>query len=154
MVPMKSLCHLGKELELNGLEAPDELQMNTVTQQATKPNPQKPQPTCHHCKKPGHYCNQSRQLEHEKYRGETNKISASNNNNNNNTGETNSNHNNKNANISNNHKANNRNDRKLRTAYPRCDTCGKSIHSTMKCYFGANAAHMLPPRNERPMGQS
>ena len=43
-----------KELELNGLEAPDELQINTVTQHAAKLNPEKPKPTCHHCKEPGH----------------------------------------------------------------------------------------------------
>ena len=48
---------LKKELELNGLEAPDELQIKTVTQQATQKNPEKPKPTCHHCKKPGHYGN-------------------------------------------------------------------------------------------------
>ena len=42
------------ELKLNGLEAPDEMQIKTVTQQATKPNPEKPKPICHHCKKPGH----------------------------------------------------------------------------------------------------
>ena len=38
--------------ELNGLEVPDKLQINTVTQQATQQNPLKPQPTCHHCRKP------------------------------------------------------------------------------------------------------
>ena len=44
------VSHLKKELELKGLEAPDELQMNTVTKQATQRNPEKPKPTCHHCK--------------------------------------------------------------------------------------------------------
>ena len=38
--------HLEKELELNGLEAPDELKVKTVTQQATQQNPEKPKPNC------------------------------------------------------------------------------------------------------------
>ena len=49
------VSHLEKESELNGLEAPDEVQTNTVTQQITPQNPVKPKTTCHHCKKPGHY---------------------------------------------------------------------------------------------------
>ena len=47
--------HLERESELNGLEAPDESQINTVTQQAVKPNPEKPNQTCHYSKKPGHF---------------------------------------------------------------------------------------------------
>ena len=31
------------------------MQINTVTQQATKLYPENPKPTCHHCKNPGHY---------------------------------------------------------------------------------------------------
>ena len=42
---------LEKELELNCLEAPDEMQINTVTQQASQQNSEKSKPTCHHCKK-------------------------------------------------------------------------------------------------------
>ena len=53
--------HLEKELELNSLEAPDELELNTVTQQATQQNSEKPKPICHHSKKPGHYRKQCRQ---------------------------------------------------------------------------------------------
>ena len=49
------VSHLEKELELNGLEAPDKMPINTVTQQAPQQNSNKPKPTCHHCKKPGHY---------------------------------------------------------------------------------------------------
>ena len=45
------VSHLEKEFELKGFEAPDELQINTGTQQATQQNPEKPKPTCHHCKK-------------------------------------------------------------------------------------------------------
>ena len=51
------VSHLDRELELNGLEAPDEMPINTVTQQAPQHNPNKARPTCHHCKKPGHYQN-------------------------------------------------------------------------------------------------
>ena len=57
---------LEKELELNGLEAPDQLQINTVTKQTTQQKPEKPKPICHHCKKPGHHRNQCRQLKQEK----------------------------------------------------------------------------------------
>ena len=56
------VSHLERELELNGLEAPYEMPINTVTQQAPKQNSDKPNPTCHHCKKTGHYQNQCRQL--------------------------------------------------------------------------------------------
>ena len=37
-----------KEVELNGLEARDELQISTMTQQRKQQNPEKPKPTCHH----------------------------------------------------------------------------------------------------------
>ena len=49
------VSHLEKELGLNGLKAPDEMQLNTVTQQASQQNSEKAKPTCHHCKKPGHF---------------------------------------------------------------------------------------------------
>ena len=42
---------LVKELELNGLEASDETQIKTVTQQASQRNSEKPKATCHHCKR-------------------------------------------------------------------------------------------------------
>ena len=54
--------HLERELELNGLEAPDELPINNVSQQPTNTNADRPKPTCHHCKKLGHYPNQCRLL--------------------------------------------------------------------------------------------
>ena len=44
------VSHLERDLEMNGLEAPDELQINSVTQQATQQNSEKPKPTCQHCK--------------------------------------------------------------------------------------------------------
>ena len=49
------LLHLGKKVQMNDLKAPDEQQLNAVTHNATKPNPDEPGPTCHHCKKPDHY---------------------------------------------------------------------------------------------------
>ena len=44
------MSHLEKELELNGSEAADKVPKNTVTQQASQQNSEKPKPTCHHCK--------------------------------------------------------------------------------------------------------
>ena len=56
------VTHLGKQLELNVLEAPDELQLNTVSQKAANTNANRPKLTCHHCKKPELYGNQCRWL--------------------------------------------------------------------------------------------
>ena len=94
------VLHLERELELNGLEAPENMLLNTVTQQAPEQNSDKSQPMCHHCKKPGHYQNQCRQLKREKDQSRNNLNSA---NNSNGSAQTNSNPNNK---ISNNTKAN------------------------------------------------
>ena len=44
------VSHLERELELNGLEAPDEIPKNTVTPQAPEENSDKPKPTGHRCK--------------------------------------------------------------------------------------------------------
>ena len=44
------VSHLERELELNGLEAPDEMHLNAVMQQDTQQNTGKPKPTCQHCK--------------------------------------------------------------------------------------------------------
>ena len=41
-------------------------------------------------------------------------------------------------------------DRKSRTLYPPCETCGKTNHSTERCYVGANVANRpLPWKNKR-----
>ena len=48
---------------------------------------------------------------------------------------------------------NNRNYRKPRTLYPPCETYGKGNHSTLKCYFGDNAANR-PLWNKRPARRS
>ena len=60
------VSHLETDLELIGLEAPDGLRRNPVTQQATQQNPEKPKSTCHLCRKPNDYPNQCRQLKREK----------------------------------------------------------------------------------------
>ena len=51
------VTHLERELELNGLEALDEQEINIVSQRATHINADRAKPTCHYCKKPGHYRN-------------------------------------------------------------------------------------------------
>ena len=52
------VTHLEKELELNGLEAPGELQIKTVSHNNANANADRPKAKCHHCKKkPGHYRN-------------------------------------------------------------------------------------------------
>ena len=115
------VSHLERELELNGLEAPDEMPINTVTQQAPQQNSGKHKPTCHHCKKPGHYENQCRQLKRDKDQTRNDTNSA---NNNNGSAQANSNPNNK---VANNTKAcniNNQRDRRSRPVFPSCETCG------------------------------
>ena len=42
---------LEKELQLNGLEAPDELQINAVSHPLKNPHVDRPKPKCHRCKK-------------------------------------------------------------------------------------------------------
>ena len=145
------VSHLGREFELNGLEAPDEMPINTVTQQAPQQNSNKPKPTCHHCKKPGHYQNQCRQLKREKDQTRNTTKSAKNNNGN---AQTNSNPNNKVANNTKANNINNQRDRRSRPVFPPCETCGRTNHSTEKCYLGANTANRPPPRNRRPEGQN
>ena len=148
------VSHLERDLELNGLEAQDELQINTVMPQDTRQNSEKPKPTCHHCKKPGHYRNQCRQLKREKDQAQNNTDSAASNKNSNGSAQTNSNPNQK-ATVTNKaNNANNQRDRKPRPVFPPCETCGRTNHSTERCYLGANAANRPPPKNRRPEGQN
>ena len=115
------VTHLERDLELNGLEAPDELQINTVSQEITNANADTSKPTCHHCEKPGHYRNQCCLLK--KQREETE-------NNQNNPGNKNSDannyipDNNTNNNDHNNFKNSNRAETKPETVHPSCETCG------------------------------
>ena len=87
---------------MNGLEAPDELQINALRQEATQQNSEKPKPTCFPCKKPIQYRNQCRQLKRQKNQARGKMESAGNNNNS--SGQTNSDSDNK---ISHNTNANN-----------------------------------------------
>ena len=143
----KIVTQLEKELELNGLEAPDELQINTVSQQLTNANADRSKPTCHHCGKPGLYRNQCRLLK--KQREETENIQ-------NNPGNKNSDannyipENNTNNNDHNNFKNSNRAETKPKTVHPPCETCGKTNHSAERCYVGANAANRPLPWKRKP----
>ena len=143
---------LERELELKGSDAPDEMPISTVTHQAPKQNSNKPRPTCQHCKEPGHYQNQCRQLKREKDQTRNNTNSA---NNNNGIDQTNSNpNNNKFANNTKGKNTNNQRDRRSGPVFLPCETCGRTNHSTEKCYLGGNAANRPPPRNKRPERQN
>ena len=48
---------------------------------------------------------------------------------------------------------NNKNDRKSRTVYPPCETCGKTNFSTERRYIGANASKRPLPWKSKPGGQ-
>ena len=143
------VTHLERELELNGLEETDELPMNNLSQQPTNTNADTPKPTCHHYKKPGHYRNQCCLLKKQREQTENHQNNPGNKNSDANTSNPNSNVNNNNTN-----KNSNRAERKPKTVYPPCETCGKTSHSTKKCYFGANAANRPPPRHRRPERQN
>ena len=143
------VTHLERELGLNGLKAPDELPINNVSQQPTNTNADRLKPTCHHCKKPGNYRNPCRLLK--KHREQTENVQ-------NNPGNKNSAANtskpNGIVNNNNNNKNSNKAERKQKTVYLPCETCGKTNHSTEKCYFGANVANLPPPRHRRPERQN
>ena len=143
------VTHLERELELNGLEALDELPIKNVRQQPTNTNADRPKPTCHHCKKPGHYRNQCRLLKKQREQTENSQNNPGNKNSAANTSNPNSNVNN-----TNNNKNSNKTERKAKTVYPPCETCAKTNHSTEKCYFGANAANRPPPWHRRPERQN
>ena len=44
-------------------------------------------------------------------------------------------------------------DRKFRTVYPPCETCGKTNHSAERCYVGANAVNRPLPCTSKPQQQ-
>ena len=48
---------------------------------------------------------------------------------------------------------NHKNDRRSRTLYPPCETCGKTNHSTERCYVGANAANRPLSWKNKPQEQ-
>ena len=124
------VTHLEKELELNGLEAPDELQINTVSHTTVDANADRTKPTCHYCKKPGHFKNQCRLLKKQREQTENKQNIPGNKNSDVNTSNPKGNVNNPN----NNNRNSNRAERKPKTVYPPCETCGKTNHSTERCY--------------------
>ena len=124
------VTHLERELELNGLEALDELQINTVSHDNANTNADRPKPTCHHCTKPGHYRNRCRLFK--KQREQTKSIQTNHGNKNRDANNCNPNSNANKNNINN--KNSNRAEKKPKTVYPPCETCGKTNHSTEKCY--------------------
>ena len=97
------VTHLEKGLELNGLDAADELQINNMSQQPINTNADGPKLTCHHCKKPGHYKNQCLLLQKHREQTENTQNKPVNKNSGANTSNPNSNVNNNN---NNNHKNN------------------------------------------------
>ena len=125
--------HLKKELKLNGLEAPDELQRNAMSQHATNTNVARTKPTCHHCKQPGQNRNLCRFLKKQRKEAErTLNFPGSRN-----SGANNSNLNNSinNRNYKNNHKNRNTARSKEKTVYPIPETSGKTHHSTENAIF-------------------
>ena len=143
------VTHLEKELELNGLEAPDEQQLNTVSHITVNANADRAKATCHYCKKPGLYKNQCRLLKKRREKTENNQNNPGNKSSDANTSNPNGNFNNPK-----NNRNSNRAERKPKTVYPPCETCGKTNHYTERCYHGANAANRPPPRQRRPERQN
>ena len=123
------VTHLERELELNGLEAPDELQIKTVSHSTANLNADRTKPTCRYCKKLGRNRNQCRLLKKPGDQTEKNQNNLGNKNSDANT----SNPNGYVNNLNNNNKNSNRAERKPKTVYPPCETCGKTKHSTEKC---------------------
>ena len=101
-------------------------------------------------KKPGHYKNQCRLLKKQREQTENNQNNPGNKNSDATTSNQNGNANNPN----NNNRNSNRAERKPKTVYPPCETCGKTNHSTERCYHGTKAANRPPPRQRRPEGQN
>ena len=92
---------LENQLQLNDMEAPDELQINTVSQQLTNVNADRPKPTCHHCEEPGHYRCQCRLLKKQREQTEINQNNPGNRNSDAKNSKPNSNVNNNNNNHNN-----------------------------------------------------
>ena len=144
------VTHLERELELDGLEAPDEQQIDTVSENTANSNADRPKPTCHHCKKPRRYGNQCQLLKKQRGQTENSQTNPGNKNSDPKTSNPNSNV----SNHNNNNKNSNRAERKPKTVYSPCETCGKTNHSIEKCYYRANAANRPPPRHRRPQRQN
>ena len=141
------VSHLERELELNGLEAPDEMPINIVTQQPPQQNSNKPRPTCHHCRKPGHYQNQCRQLKREKDQTRNNTNSA---NKNNGSSQTNSNPNDNK--VTNNTKGNNINNLRDLSFHPVrhvVETTTLQKNATLEQMQQTDRLHEIDDRKDR-----
>ena len=141
------VTHLERELELNGLEAPDELQKKTVGHNTA--NPDRTKPTCHYSKIPGYYRNQYRLFKKQRDQSEINQNNPGNKN-----SDANTCHPNGHVNNLNNNKISNLAERMPQAVYQLCETCGKTNHSTKKCYNVANAANRPPFWQRRPERQN
>ena len=143
----KIVTYLEREVELNGLEAPDEQQINIVSQHATHINADRPKPTCHYCKKPGQYRNQCRLLKKQLKQTE----STQNNPGNRKSDADNSIPDNKTNNNNHiNYRNCNRAEGKPETVYPPSETCGKTNDSAERCNVGANSANRPLPWKSKP----
>ena len=143
------VTQLESELELKALEAPDQLQINTVSHTANA-NENRPKPTCHHCRRPRHYNTQCRLLKKQKEQSE----STQNNPGNKSSGANRSIPSNSTNKNNNNYKNTERAERKPKTVHLPCEICGKIFNSTENCYYGADAANSPPPRHRKPERQS
>ena len=144
------VTHLETELDLNGLEAPDEQQINIVSQHATNINADRPKPTCHYCKKPRPYRNQCLLLKKQREQTEITQNDPGNRNSdvNDSIPDNNTNNNNHiNYNIC------KRTEGKPETVYLPSETCGKTNDSAERCYVGANAANRPLPWKSKPQQQ-
>ena len=104
------------------MEDPDELPINNVSHNTANANTDRPKPTCHYCEKPGHYRNQSRLFKKQREQTENIPNNPTNKNSDANTSNPNGNVNHPN----NNNKKNNRAERKPKTVYTPCMTCGET----------------------------
>ena len=68
------VSHFKKEVDLSGVEAPDQTRANTVKQHANKAIAERRQPTCQNCKRPSHTKKQTHQVK----KKENNKLKSSN----------------------------------------------------------------------------
>ena len=147
------VTHVEKELQLNGLEAPDGLQINTVSHKTANTDADRPKPTCHHCKKPENYKNWCRLLKKQtKPSDDTQKNPENKNRGANNSIPNNNTNRNK---YNNNHKDGKRAEKNPKTVCPTCETNEKTNHSTEKCFYGAHATQpidRLPSTEDRKGG--
>ena len=114
--------------------------MKTVCQHVSKKS-KKPNSLCHHCSKPGFYKNSCRQPNKQYKQAADTKNSSGTKHHTTTNSYSNT--------ISKNCKSNNKNDKKLRIVYFSCEKCGKTTHSSERCYLGAKAQNKPPLRNRR-----